>query len=100
MALTNRLVLQFDNLDEDLERQAEETRSPTMTLSKASGLPQSLVSKDRKRSSPVLIDNVSCSSAGVGISPALAAFRRAFSHAATFAAYPSGFVCCCSVKSE
>lgn len=76
-----------------IEEQADERHLPTMTLPKASGLPHSLVSRDRKRSSPVIMDNVSCISPGVGISPALAAFCRALSHAVTLAAYPSGLVC-------
>lgn len=71
-----------------------------MTVPSAKGLPHSLVSKDRRRSSPVLIDSVSRWLPGAGSKPARAALPRASAHAAVLAAKPSGLELRWRVKSE
>jgi len=64
---------------------------PTMTVPRARGLPHSLVSKSRRRSSPVLSDRVSRPSPCACSKPARAALLSTAIHAAVFAAKPSGF---------
>ena len=73
---------------------------PTMTAPRASGLPHSLVSNDRRKSSSITNDKVSLLPPSPGIKPASAALLRALIQAVVFAANPSGFELRCTVKSE
>ena len=61
-----------------------------MTVLRANGLPSSLVSKDRRRPSPVFTDKVSRSVPTDGSKPARAALVSAFIQAVVFAENPSG----------
>ena len=73
---------------------------PTTAVPKASGLPHCFVVSAWSSSSLVRRDRVSWEFPGLGMSPACAALRSAFSHAETFAAKPSGLEDRCRLKSE
>ena len=90
ISLGNRFILPTSLQALPIRKRGQRQSLPTMTFLSANGLPHSLVSKDRKRLSPVFNKNVSRSGPSHGSKPARAASVSAFIQAVVFAANPSG----------